>query len=289
MNAQQFEHWLGQTSQCSSSPIFRKPLIMGIVNVTADSFSDGGIYLSADKACEHAFQLIEQGADIIDIGGESTKPGAVPVPLDIELERVIPVIQQLGQYTNVCLSIDTYKPEVMKAAVEAGAHLINDIYALRQDGALAMAAKLSVPVCLMHMQGRPQTMQENPQYNDGIIHELTQFFSERIEACLAAGLEKNRLIIDPGFGFGKQVVHNMNALNHIKKLHHFSLPLLLGVSRKSTLGALLNKEVDERLIAGIAVAVYAALNGVAMIRTHDVDETRQALHIIDAISQAYTH
>jgi dihydropteroate synthase len=286
VNAKQLEHWLGEASQCSSPSLFRKPLIMGIVNVTSDSFYDGGVYLSADKACEHAVKLVEQGADIIDIGGESTKPGAIKVPLDVELERVIPVIQKLSQYTQVCISIDTYKPEVMCAAVEAGAHVINDIYALRQEGALAMAAALSVPVCLMHMQGHPQTMQANPQYSHGVMDELNQFFAERIDACLNAGITKNNLILDPGFGFGKQVSHNMSVLHHINELHHFELPILLGVSRKSALGVLLNKEVDERLMGSIAIAVYAALNGVAMLRTHDVDETKQALHIVDSIYQA---
>jgi dihydropteroate synthase len=286
VNAKQLDHWLKKAGETSLSSIFRKPLIMGILNVTADSFSDGGTYLSVNKACDHAYKLIQQGADIIDIGGESSKPGASPVSLDVELDRVIPVIQKIRQYSDVCISIDTYKPEVMKAAVEAGAHLINDIYALRQDGALAMAAHLSVPVCLMHMKGRPQTMQNSPCYNHGVMNELLVFFAKRIEACISAGIEKNNLILDPGFGFGKEDIHNMNILHHLETLYHFDIPILLGVSRKSTLGRLLNKDVDGRLTAGIAVAVYAAMKGVAIIRTHDVDETIQALHIIDAIHQA---
>lgn len=277
----QFEDWLKQSSQSSTS--FKKPLIMGILNTTTDSFSDGGLFLSPEKACEHAHRLIEQGADIIDIGGESTKPGALEVPLDVELERVIPVIQQLRKHSDVCISIDTYKPGVMRAAVDAGANLINDVYALRQEYALSIAAQLSVPICLMHMQGKPQSMQLNPDYIQPVMDEIIQFFNERVKACVSAGIDKNRLILDPGFGFGKQVSHNMSLLRHIKQLQQFALPLMLGVSRKHTLGVLLDKKVHERLIGGIAIAVYAALNGVGILRTHDADETAQAFKIIDAI------
>jgi len=286
VDAKQLEDWLKQTSQSSTPFILKKPLIMGIVNITTDSFSDGSSFLSVEKACEHAYSLIQHGADIIDIGGESTKPGAVRVPLDLELERVIPVIHELRKHSNTCISIDTYKPEVMKAATEAGANLINDVYALRQNNALATVAQLSVPVCLMHMQGCPQSMQDNPYYEKPVMEEIVQFFNERIQACVDAGIARNRLILDPGFGFGKQVSHNMGLLHHIEKLQQFALPILLGASRKSTLGILLNKKVNERLIGGIAIAVFAALKGVSMLRTHDVDETAQALKIIDAITQA---
>jgi dihydropteroate synthase len=282
VNAEQFEDWL-QSSQSPASSLLKKPLIMGVLNITTDSFSDGGFYLSVEKACEHAHNLINQGADIIDVGGESTKPGAVQVPLDIEIARVIPVIQALRKHTDICISIDTYKPEVMKAAVEAGANLINDIYALRKDNALSIASQLSVPVCLMHMQGQPQSMQNSPYYPRPVVDEIVHFFNGRIKACLAAGIAKNHLILDPGFGFGKLVEHNMSLLRHIEKLQQFSLPLLLGVSRKSTLGILLNKKVNERMVGGIAIAVYAVINGVNIVRTHDVDETSQALKIIDAI------
>lgn len=265
---------------------FRKPLIMGVLNVTADSFFDGGSYLSVDKACNHAFKLIEQGVDIIDIGGESTKPGAEYVPLEIELERVIPVIQNIRLQSDICISIDTYKPETMEAAVHAGANIINDIYALQQVGSLAMAAKLNVPVCLMHMQGTPQTMQKNPDYPQGIINELTHFFTQRIAACTAAGISLKNIILDPGFGFGKQVQHNLQIIYNLQKFTEFKTPILLGVSRKSAVGALLNKEVNERLVGSLAFAVYAALQGVGLLRTHDVSETKQAIQILDAIYQA---
>lgn len=288
MNAHQFDNWLVQEHQLSPSR-FKKPLLMGIVNVTSDSFSDGGLYLAEDKAIRYALHLIEQGADIIDVGGESTKPGALQVPLDRELERVIPVIEQLRQHTDVCISIDTYKPDVMKAAINAGAHLINDIYALRQEGALSMAAQLSAPICLMHMQGMPQTMQTNPVYKDGVVQDVVDFFAERIHACNEVGIEKNRLLLDPGFGFGKQVVHNMALLRQLDDLKQLNIPLLLGMSRKSTIGTLLNKEVDKRLVGSITLAVYSALKGVRILRVHDVDETNQALQMLDAIYQSVAY
>lgn len=282
MNANDLLQWL-QNNQLISPIEFRKPLIMGIVNTTADSFSDGGYYLTTEKAIEHALHLIEGGADIIDIGGESSKPGVEQIPLEIEIGRVIPVIKGIRQHTKICISIDTYKPEVMKAAVEAGANLINDIYALRQEGALSMAAQLAVPVCLMHMQGHPKTMQESPEYKNGVLCDIREFFTERIMACQNAGIAKQNLLLDPGFGFGKTVNHNMMVLKQLKELQQFKIPLLLGVSRKSTIGFLLNKKVDERLIGSIALAVYAALQGIGILRVHDVDETNQALRIIEAI------
>lgn len=259
---------------------------MGILNVTSDSFSDGGKFLSVEQACEQAFNMTAQGADLIDIGGESTKPGAAIVPVDVELERVIPVIKNIRAHSDICISIDTNKPEVMEAAVQAGADMINDIYALRTTGALAMAAKLGVPVCLMHMQGEPHNMQNNPLYPHGVVNAVMDFFKERIDSCINAGIDKTHLILDPGFGFGKLVENNLYL---IKKLDCFSmlgLPLLLGVSRKSTIGAVLSKEVNERLIGSIAIAVYAALKGVGIIRTHDVDETNQALTMVDMVCQA---
>ena len=286
MTPSQFDVWLQLQSQPSLSDVFKKPLIMGVLNRTSDSFSDGGAFLSLEHAGEHALHLISCGADIIDIGGESTRPGASHVPLELELERVLPLIEYIRTYSDVCISIDTYKPEVMEAAVHAGANIINDVYALRQKGALAMAAQLAVPVCLMHMQGQPGTMQNNPQYPEGILHELLNFFTDRIEACKNAGINTNQLLLDPGFGFGKNVADNLKVLACVKRFKDFNQPLLLGVSRKSTIGALLHKEVGERLIGGIAIAVYAALHGIALLRTHDVDETNQALHIIDAIYQS---
>lgn len=286
MNPEQFIGWLERKSQPNAHSCFQKPLIMGVLNVTSDSFSDGGKYLSMDRACEHAFNLIAQGADIIDIGGESTKPGAAKVPLDIELSRVVPVIQHIRNNSNVCISIDTYKPQVMSAAVQAGANIINDVYALRHDGALSMAARLDVPVCLMHMQGEPDTMQNNPSYPEGVMSELLEFFKERISTCEHAGIKRNRLIIDPGFGFGKLAQHNLNLMNKLNELNEFNLPVLLGISRKSTIGAVLGKEVEQRLIGSITLAVYATLKGVGIIRTHDVDETNQALLMVNAVCQA---
>ncbi|MGL5742386.1 MAG: dihydropteroate synthase [Legionella sp.] len=285
MNPTQFLSWLeGQHQPSRAHP--KKPLIMGVLNVTSDSFSDGGQFISMDRACEHAFHLITQGADLIDIGGQSTRPGAQSVSVEVELERVIPVIEQIRVNTDICISIDTNKPEVMEAAVSAGANVINDVYALRTDGALATAVKLAVPICLMHMQGEPLNMQHNPHYPQGVIAEVMDFFTQRIAACEQAGITRKSIILDPGFGFGKKVQDNLLLVKKLDSFSPFGMPLLLGVSRKSTIGALLAKEVSERLIGSIAVAAYAALQGVGIIRTHDVDETNQALHIIDMICQA---
>lgn len=286
MSPEEFIGWLEQERQPYPHSYFRKPLIMGVLNVTSDSFFDGGHYLSMNRACEHAFNLVAQGADIIDIGGESTKPGAIEVPLDVELSRILPVIEQIRKNSDICISIDTYKPQVMSAAVHAGANIINDIYGLRQDGALVTAAQLGVPVCLMHMQGEPNTMQNQPFYSEGVMRSLMQFFKERIAACEDAGIKRSNLIIDPGFGFGKLVEHNLSLMNKLTDLNEFDLPVLLGVSRKSTIGAILGKEAGQRLIGSIALAVYATLKGVSIIRTHDVDETKQAMDMIDAVNQA---
>jgi dihydropteroate synthase len=296
----QFAVWLERKNQLRIAPeitsvsgaipdmhnTFEKPLIMGVLNVTSDSFFDGGKFLSMDRACEHAFNLITEDVDIIDIGGESTRPGAVHVPLEIELERIVPVIKQIRLHSDICISIDTYKPEVMEASVDAGANIINDIYALRKEGALATAAKLGVPICLMHMQGQPHNMQENPQYLNGVMAELRLFFTERISACEKAGINKKLLILDPGFGFGKLVKDNLSILCNLDDLNYFKLPVLLGVSRKSSIGVVLDKEVSDRLIGSISIAVYSALKGIGILRTHDVDETKQALQMIDAIYHA---
>jgi len=259
---------------------------MGIVNVTPDSFSEPGAYLSVEAACNHAHELIEQGADIIDVGGESTRPGAKPLSLEEELARVIPVIQGLRKQTDIAISIDTYKPEVMQAAVAAGANLINDIYALRQKGALAMAAKLAVPVVLMHMQAEPETMQDNPSYPEGVLADIVRFWQERILACAEAGIEAENIILDPGFGFGKTVNDNMQILQQWKDLQRFPQPLLLGVSRKSTIGKIINQPVENRMVGGIALTVCAAMQGLQIIRTHDVDETNQALQMLEAVYSA---
>lgn len=286
MNSRQFISWLALQGQHHKKSDFEKPLIMGVLNVTPDSFFDGGQYFSIDRACEQAFNLIAQGADLIDVGGQSTRPGATSISLDDELERVIPVIQQIRINSDICISIDTNKPEVMEAAVNAGASMINDIYALRTDGALAMAKKLEVPICLMHMQGEPQNMQQNPQYKDGVFNEVMLFLKQRLNACIQAGIAQTNLIIDPGFGFGKCIEDNLHLVNKLDCFLTLQVPLLLGVSRKSTIGAVLNKKVDQRLIGSIALAVYAALKGVGIIRTHDVDETNQALQMIKRVCQA---
>lgn len=281
MSPEQFSGWLESKSQPQNP--FNKPLIMGILNVTADSFSDAGLFLSVENAVERALYLISSGADIIDIGGESTKPGACEVSLDDELARVIPVIEKIRTHSNICISIDSYKPKVMEAAIKAGANIINDVYALKMEGALAMAAHLGVPICLMHMKGTPRMMQINPNYPDGVMFEIIQFFEERINACKEFGIGPKQLILDPGFGFGKKIVHNLEILRQLETLHRFHLPVLLGVSRKSTIGKLLDKPVNQRVIGSISLSVYAAMKGVTILRTHDVDETQQALQIIEAI------
>ena len=263
-----------------------KPLVMGILNITPDSFSDGGHYISAQNAYEHAQEMMAQGADIIDIGGESTKPGAVPVSSEEELARVIPLIERLRAVSDICLSIDTYKATVMEAAIGAGATFINDVKALTAPGALATAARLNVPVCLMHMKGTPGSMQDNPEYSGDIIDEINHFFKQRLDACLQAGIAREHIIFDPGFGFGKTKDHNLSL---VKRLHEFQIhqrPLLLGASRKQTIGLVLNKSPLERTIGGLAVSVMAALQGVSIIRTHDIDSTQQALTMTQAIQDA---
>ncbi|WP_242602047.1 dihydropteroate synthase [Legionella yabuuchiae] len=271
-----------------ASKPFKKPVIMGILNVTPDSFSDGGQFLKKETAVQKALQLIRDGAEIIDIGGESSRPGAGVISVSEELDRVIPVLEQLRCETDIPISIDTYKPEVMVEAVRRGATMINDIYALRSKGAIETAAKLNVPICIMHMQGTPQTMQKAPHYKQSVIDEINSFFQERIIACEQAGINKERLILDPGFGFGKTVQHNLLLIKRFKAFQCHNRPLLLGVSRKSTLGVLLQKEVHERITGGIVMMLYAALQGMAIIRTHDVEETRQALEIMHVLCEDET-
>lgn len=285
MSPDQLTAWLARKSQ-PAELAFEKPLIMGVLNVTPDSFFDGGSFFSTKKACDQALKLIDQGADLLDIGGESTRPGATPLSLQEELDRVLPLIEQIRQRSSLCISIDTYKPQTMEAAVQYGANLINDIYSLSKPGALAMAKKLGVPVVLMHMQGQPQTMQDHPVYPQGVMKDLLQFFEKRLDACEQAGLDRTKLILDPGFGFGKSAQDNLHLLYKLENFKTFNCPLLLGVSRKSTIGSVLNKKVEARLIGGISLAVYAALKGVNLLRTHDVDETKQAFQMLEAISQA---
>jgi len=259
---------------------------MGILNLTPDSFSDGGDFLKIPDALQQAKKMIAEGADILDLGAESSRPGAAPVSAEQELERLIPVIQHLSNTYDVALSVDTYKPDVMREAVQAGAGMINDIYALREPGALDMAASLDVPVCLMHMQGTPKTMQTKPDYPNGVVMSIQSFFDERMEACLKAGIRREHMILDPGFGFGKTVTHNLTLIQQLHIFQSYDRPLLLGVSRKSTLGAVLEQELAHRLPGALGATVFAVLNGVTMIRTHDVGATKQALDMVDAIVQA---
>ena len=256
--------------------------IMGILNVTPDSFSDGGIFLSRDGAIAHAVQMVEEGADLIDVGGESTRPGAQAVSVQEEIDRVIPIIEAIARVVPVPISIDTSKPEVMRAAVAAGAGLINDVRALRETDALSTAAALAVPVCLMHMQGEPRSMQHSPSYKD-VVAEVADFLEARIGACEAAGIVRNRILIDPGFGFGKTAVHNLELLRRLPELNRFGCPMLAGLSRKSMIGALFGLPVNERLHASVALAVIAVQNGAQILRVHDVRATREAIRMWEAV------
>ncbi|MCU8006338.1 dihydropteroate synthase [Shewanella sp. SM73] len=261
------------------------PIVMGILNVTPDSFSDGGQYSSYEFACQHADDMVAQGAGMIDIGGESTRPGAVEVSLADELARVIPLVKYVAAHHDVWISVDTSKPEVMRQAVAAGAHLINDVRALMEPGALEAAAELQVPICLMHMQGEPQSMQFAPTYHN-VIEEVSAFLTERIEACLRAGIPRELLILDPGFGFGKSLEHNYELLAKLDCFAQFDLPILIGLSRKSMIGNLLAKPTSERLAGSLAGAMIAAQKGAHIIRVHDVTETVDMLKVLQA-TQAY--
>ena len=284
MNTQQFQEWLQTRAHKSAQVNQARPLLMGILNITTDSFFDGGKFIAPERALSHARELINQGADIIDIGGESSRPGALPISVDEELNRVIPIIEAVVAESDICLSIDSCKTAVMEAALSAGAFMVNDISGLASDGAMHLLACVQRPVCLMHMQGIPTTMQENPSYQRHVIDEINHFFSERINACLLMGIKRENLILDPGFGFGKTIEHNLTIVKNLRQFAVHQLPLLLGVSRKSTIGKLLNKPVSERLFGSIALTVVAALQNAAIIRTHDVDETLQALQMIEAMN-----
>lgn len=255
---------------------------MGIVNVTPDSFSDGGKYTSVDKAVEHALRLVEEGADILDIGGESTRPGATPVSLEEELERVVPVIEQLAKLSKVPLSIDTYKPQVMQAAVDAGVDLINDIRALQEPGALEIAARSNAGVCLMHMQGTPQTMQLDPKYDD-VVAEVRDFLAARMKAANNAGIPPERIVLDPGFGFGKRTEHNIALLQALPEILDLGRPLLVGLSRKSVLGQITGGDVNVRLHASLAASVISVMKGARIVRVHDVKATADALKVAAAV------
>lgn len=260
-----------------------RPLIMGIVNVTPDSFSDGGRLVTTQQAVDHALRLIEEGADMLDLGAESTRPGAVPVTIDEELRRVLPLVEAL-QASNVPLSVDTRKPEVMRAAVAAGADMINDVCALQQVGAFDALADANVAVCLMHMQGEPQSMQANPDYRD-VVAEVTDFLVQRVAAAVAKGICRDRLVIDAGFGFGKTLQHNLALLRHLDRLVTLGVPVLAGLSRKSMLGQITGRMVDQRVHASVAAAMLAVQKGAKIIRVHDVAATRDALRVIEAVGE----
>ncbi len=257
--------------------------VMGILNVTPDSFSDGGRFLCAEAALEQAASMSQQGADIIDVGGESTRPGAGQLPVQQELDRILPVIESITARFDVAVSVDTSKPQVMQAAVAAGAVLINDVFALRREGAMDVAAGLDAAICLMHMQGDPGTMQVQPQYQE-LPREIIDFLGERVRACREAGIDADRLIVDPGFGFGKNDQHNLKILANLEQFRDLKLPLLVGLSRKRTLGNLTGKEADQRVAGGVAAAVIAVSNGANIVRTHDVGPTVDALRVFDAVA-----
>jgi len=259
-----------------------RPHVMGIVNVTPDSFSDGGKYSSTDLAVEHGLALIAEGADILDIGGESTRPGAPPVSLDEELRRVMPVIEALASVSTVPLSIDTYKPEVMRSAIAAGIDIVNDVRALQEDGAVEIVANSDVGVCLMHMQGMPQTMQLAPSYQD-VVSEVVHFLSDRMHVVTSAGIAIDRIVLDPGFGFGKTTAHNIALIQHLTEIDAIGRPLLVGLSRKSVLGKIAGGDEQQRLHAGLAASVISAMKGAKIVRVHDVKATVDALKIVTAV------
>ncbi len=262
------------------------PKVMGILNITPDSFSDGGLFLSADKALQQAHQMIEDGAAIIDVGGESTRPGAAAVTAQEELDRVIPVIESIQRECSAIISIDTSKPEVMREAVKAGAGMINDVRALREPGAMEAANEAGVPVCLMHMQGEPRSMQQKPEYTD-VVQVVKSFLQKRIICCEAAGI--NALLVDPGFGFGKTVDHNLQLVKNLREFTMLGKPVLMGVSRKSSIAALLSRSTnDERLAGSVAMATLCCQYGASIIRAHDVAATVDAVKIYHAVARADT-
>ncbi len=259
-----------------------RPVVMGILNVTPDSFSDGGAYPDTAQAAARARQMVEEGAELIDVGGESTRPGAAAVDSETEISRVVPVIEAIRASCDAVISIDTSKPEVMQAAAAAGAAFINDVRALREPGALEVAASLGIPVCLMHMQGQPRTMQDAPDYDD-VVTDVAAFLGERVESCSRAGIARERLVVDPGFGFGKTLRHNLLLLNNLHRLTEFGLPVLVGISRKSMIGAILDRAVDQRLYGSLAAATISLMKGASIIRTHDVAPTVDALRVVTAL------
>jgi dihydropteroate synthase len=263
----------------------RAPLVCGIVNVTPDSFSDGGRYIDPAAGIDHGHALIAQGAELLDVGGESTRPGARSPSVADEIARVIPVIEALARSASIPISVDTSRPEVMREAVAAGACLINDVRALRYPGALAAAAELDVPVCLVHMRGEPHTMQQSPQYVD-VLTEVRAFLLHRVDACVQAGIPREHIVLDPGFGFGKTLGHNLDLLAQLHHIADIGLPVMAGLSRKGMLGAITGRDVQHRQVASAAAALIATQNGASLLRVHDVAETVDALAVLDAVRSA---
>ncbi|HCR3228849.1 dihydropteroate synthase [Morganella morganii] len=257
------------------------PQVMGILNVTPDSFSDGGTHNTPAKALEHARKMIAEGAAIIDIGGESTRPGAAEVSPEQEAERVIPVVAAIARESDVWISVDTSKALVIREAANAGAHILNDIRSFSEPGALQAAAQSGLPVCVMHMQGEPRTMQQAPHYQN-VVREVYTYLEAQVARCVAAGIEKNHIILDPGFGFGKTLTHNYQLLDKLDLFHNLGLPVLAGMSRKSMIGQLMDIPPDERVAGSVACAVIAAMKGAQIIRVHDVKETVQAMKVVEA-------
>ena len=274
---------MGPRLDCAGKPLdLSVPRVMGVLNVTPDSFSDGGRFARLPLALERAREMVAEGAAIIDVGGESTRPGAPPVGVEEELRRVLPVVEALAAELPVPISVDTGTPKVIREAVAVGAGLVNDVRALRVPGALEAAAAAGVPVCLMHMQGEPGTMQASPRYDD-VVGEVVRFLEERVAACEAQGIPRSRILLDPGFGFGKALEHNLRLLARLDRLAAVGLPVLVGMSRKSMIGALLDAPVHRRLYGGLAAAVVAVMRGARVVRTHDVRATVEALAVVSAV------
>ena len=265
-----------------------RPVVMGILNVTPDSFSDGSLYAGVDAALERAAQIVAEGAAIIDVGGESTRPGAAAVDESTEIARVVPVIEGIAAASNIAISIDTSKPKVMAAAVAAGACIVNDVYALRAPGARAWAAESGVGVCLMHMQGEPRTMQDHPHYED-VVAEVSEFLTHEREECIRSGVARDAIALDPGLGFGKSLAHNLTLLRSLPHFAALDSPLLVGVSRKSFIGRVLGRPVEDRLYGGLGLAALAVGLGARIIRTHDVGATRDAIGMVSAVLQGTEH
>jgi dihydropteroate synthase len=256
-----------------------RPLVMGILNITPDSFSDGGQYLDFDQALKRAETMIEEGADIIDIGGESTRPGSDPVSADEELKRITPIIRALQKHSNIVISVDTYKPRVMEQIIDMGVGMINDVFALQQPGAIDVIKKSNVGICLMHMQGTPKTMQLNPTYQD-VVNEVKLFLEERANSLIAEGVKTERIILDPGFGFGKTFEHNISLLQNLESFQTLKFPLLVGLSRKSFIRKILSGDHDDHLSGSISAAILSIVKGAKIVRVHDVKETQSAIKII---------